>query len=143
MTRERKTPRFGGDWTPSQQRIIEEIKRVAQSLGGLGRLSQREFDENHDLGGVTTAGELFGSWNEAVVAAGLEPNPSHGREGEQHFTDDELLSEIIRVHRELGREPSERKMASRANYSLAPYRDRWGTLATAREAAYKRYGRPD
>jgi len=95
------------------------------------------------LGGVTTAGELFGSWNEAVIAAGLEPNPSRGREGEQHFTDDELLSEIIRVHRALGREPTERKMASRANYSLAPYRDRWGTLAKAREAAYRKFGRPD
>lgn len=129
--------------TPEQARIVAEIKRVAQSLGGARSLSQRQFDKHHQLGGVTTAGQQFGSWNEAVQAAGLKPYPSGGRLSVRRFTDDELLAEIIRVHRVRGAPPTERWMAKLSKFSLAPYRDRWATLAKARMAAYARFGRPD
>lgn len=47
------TPRY----SRRQVRMIKEIQRIASNLG-VDRLSQREFDQHHSLGGVTTAGDL-------------------------------------------------------------------------------------
>src|SRR6266498_471714 len=119
MSRKRPRPASGSaDLTPAQARIVQEIQRVAQSLGGITRLSQREFDEHHQLGGVTTAGHQFGSWNEAVRAAGLEPYSSRRGLPEPRYTSEELLTEIIRVHRLRSAPPSERWMAKLGKFSL-------------------------
>ncbi len=123
--------------TAGQKRIIQEIQRIAAKLGTKS-LSQSQFDEHHELGGVTTAGNQFGSWNEAIVAAGLEPQASGGS-GAIQITNDELLEEIIRVHRLLGREPSGRQMEAKGQYSLKPYVERWDTFAKAKTAAYDRF----
>ena len=108
-----------------QRRIISEIKRVANELG-VKSLSQNQFDQHHRLGGVSTAGYQFGSWNEAVTAAGLKPLPSGGSDREPRYSDNELLGEIIRLHKEFGKPPSERLLASKGKFSPKPYRDRWG-----------------
>ena len=123
-----------------QKRIIAEIQRVAKKLGS-DHLSQNEFDEHHELGGVTTAGMLFGSWNLAIKAAGLTPNLTHGHVP-RRITDDELLEELIRVHKHFGKKPSERNIAAIGNYSLTPYKERWGSIAKARDAAYLKFGEP-
>jgi hypothetical protein len=128
------------DLSAQQQRIIAEMKRVAKKLG-TNQLSQNDFDEHHELGGVTTAGMLFGSWNLAIKAAGLTPYPSGGP-GPRRITDDELLEELIRVHKHFGKMPSERNVAAIGNYSLTPYKERWGSIAKAREVAYLRFGEP-
>src|SRR5438270_458967 len=63
-----------GSLTEAQRRVVIEIQRVAAELG-VDRLSQNDFDRHHRLACVTTAGYQFGSWNEAVKAAGLDPIP--------------------------------------------------------------------
>jgi hypothetical protein len=124
--------------TEGQQRMVKEIQRIASELGQKS-LSENEFDKHHQLGGVTTAGHQFGSWNDAIKAAGLEPNPMGGSHQEKIYSDDELLQEIIRLHCEMGNSPSERRFSFRTRFSLRPYRDRWGTFAKAKEAAYERF----
>jgi hypothetical protein len=120
--------------TVRQRELISEIQRVARILG-VDRLSQREFDRNRSQGSVTTIGHQFGSWNEAVMAAGLQPNPSGGSSRGTILDANELLAEILRVRNELGELPSERKMSRWGQFSLSAYRDRWGTFTKAREAA--------
>ncbi len=127
--------------TPKQLRVVEEIQRVAQSLG-VDRLSQREFDRHHKLAGCSTAGYQFGSWNRAVQAAGLEPYEAGKGNAGPKLSDTELLEEIIRLHAELGKEPSETEMARFGTYSPQPYK-RWGGWSAAKIAAYERFGRPD
>jgi hypothetical protein len=124
--------------TQAQQRTVLEIRRIAVELG-VKSLSQNQFDEHHHLAGVSTAGYQFGSWNAAVKAAGLEPIPSGCSNPQPLYTDDELLDEIIRLDKEHGKPPSERLMAFKGKFSPKPYRDRWGTFARAREAAYERH----
>lgn len=119
-----------------QKRITSEIRRIANELG-VKSLSQSQFDQHHNLGGVSTAGYQFGSWNEAVTAAGLEPLPPGGSNQEPRYSDHELLGEIIRVGRELGKPPSERKFAANGKFSLKPYYDRWGSFSKAKEVAYE------
>jgi hypothetical protein len=120
--------------TERQRELIAEIQRVARQLG-VDRLSQREFDRHHSLASVTTVGHHFGSWNEAVVAAGLKPNPQGGSSREAALDADVLLQDILRVRDTLGELPSERRMSRFGKYSLSPYRDRWGTFKKARDAA--------
>ena len=96
--------------TVRQRELISEIQRVARILG-VDRLSQREFDRNRSQGSVTTIGHQFGSWNEAVVAAGLKPNPSGGGSRGPVLDANELLGDILRVRSEIGELPSERKMS--------------------------------
>jgi hypothetical protein len=127
--------------TPAQEKLVAEIRRVAEFLGQ-GRLSQRQFDALHAMGGVSTAGYQFGSWNEAVKAAGLAPNPP-GRSAAPKYSDAQLLAEIIRVHRLIGAPPSERRMAMISRYSLKPYKARWGTFTKARSEAYSRLLPPE
>jgi hypothetical protein len=129
------------EFSPEQKRIIQEIRRIADNLR-VDSLSQDEFDRHHALGGVTTARYQFGSWNEAVVAAGLIPHPPDGTDRTGYLTDDELLNEIIRLHRLLGKPPTEAKLSALGKYSLKPYRARWGTFSKAREIAYTVHGQP-
>jgi hypothetical protein len=124
--------------TERQQRVIAEIQRIARMLD-VRRLSQSDFDKHHQLGCVSTAGYQFGSWNRAVRAAGLEPFDSGQSNRGPKIADDELLDEIVRLHRQLGKPPSEREMARFGQYSPKPYKDRWGSWTAAREAAYQRH----
>jgi hypothetical protein len=66
---------------------------------------------------------LFGSWNAAVRAAGLRPNPP-AKSARRRLTDEALLAEIQRVAGTVGGPPSERAFARHARLSLAPYKDR-------------------
>jgi hypothetical protein len=122
--------------------VIEEIRRVARELG-VDRLSQREFDQHHRLAGTSTADYQFGTWNEAVRAAGLVPyEPGQSKIGPT-LSDENLLREIVRLHQELGKRPSEYDMARHGQFSPKPFRDRWGSWVAAREAAYEQFGVPD
>jgi hypothetical protein len=125
--------------TDAQNRIVLEIQRIAAELG-VKSLSQSQFDQHHDLGGVSTAGYQFGSWNEAVIAAGLEPIPPGFSNPEPRYSDDELMNEIIRLHKEFGKPPSERLLAAKGKYSPKPYKDRWGSFSKAKAAAYEKHG---
>jgi hypothetical protein len=110
---------------------------------GVDRLSSNEFDKHHKLGGLSTAGYQFGSWNRAVKAAGLQPYETGGNKVGPKISDQELLEEIIRLHHELSKRPSEKEMARFGKYSPKPYRDRWGSWSAAQTAAYERFGIPD
>jgi hypothetical protein len=122
------------DSAEKQDRLVNEIRRIAAILG-VDRLTQREFDRYHSFGCLSTVGYQFGSWNRAVVAAGLKPNQSGGADREPVLDATELLEEILRLSDELKKLPSERELSRFGKFSLKPYRDRWGTFNRAKEAA--------
>jgi hypothetical protein len=97
-------------YSDRQLRVIAEIRRIAQMLG-VNQLSQDDFDKHHELAGLSTAGYQFGSWNRAVEAAGLEPLESGSGKPRFKIPNDLLLEEVIRLHKMLGKMPSEREMA--------------------------------
>ncbi|MBI3948155.1 MAG: hypothetical protein HY321_19715 [Armatimonadetes bacterium] len=85
--------------------IIAEIRRVAEVLQ-TSSPTQSQLRAN-DRVSVSKVKVTFGSWRAAIEAAGLEANPQGIVPGSARplCTDDELLQEIIRVTRDLGREP--------------------------------------
>lgn len=110
------------------QQIIGDIKSVASELGRTP--SYREYN---DFGNYSTktAENRFGSWNEAVEAAGLEPNKSEPPS--RKIEDDQLLDDIQRVIEILGYPPLAKKYDDYGEYSTQTIRSRWGSWASALE----------
>ncbi len=84
---------------------------------------------------------FFGSWNRAIEAAGLEPITDFVPEHKK-ISDEELMTEVIRLTKELGKKPSDREMQALGRFSPRPYVKRWGSFAKGREAAYQKLGFP-
>src|SRR5574341_590145 len=126
-----------------KQEVIAELRRVAELLQ-TPSLTRRQFAQ-HSRISETTVRNVFGSWNKAVESAGLAPNPQkfeEGRGSEQSRPDDEYLQELIRLTVELGKQPTWAELSAFGRYSPKPYRDRWGSLASACQIAYARFGYP-
>jgi len=125
-----------------EQEIIAELRRVAETLQ-TSRLTQQQFSQ-HGRISRSKVRYYFGTWNQAIKASGLKPIPSGGLPElkRQALPDDEYLQEIIRLTRELGKQPTYDELNSKGRFSDRPYRKRWGTIEKACQTAYAKYGFP-
>lgn len=111
-----------------QEEIITELRRVASKLGKTS-ISRKEFASNSKIN-YTKVESAFGSWNKAIIAAGLQPNTEITISNPK-ITDEDLVNEMIRLKSELKKKPSTREMDDLGNYSSAVYEKRWGTWTKA------------
>jgi hypothetical protein len=136
--------------------VIEELQRVAELMDS--RCVSRSQFQLHATISSAAVEETFGSWNEAIVAAGLTPLPQGGMprveqrrleriaspptagSGGGRIPDEALLDELLRVAKVLGRRPSGNQLAAKGSYSPTVYQRRWGSVAKAYEVALKRGG---
>ncbi|MEF8782665.1 MAG: hypothetical protein V5A39_05190 [Haloarculaceae archaeon] len=96
----------------SEEEIIEEISRLATDDTPP---TSDQMDEEGAYSARTCA-DRFGTWNEAVRAAGYEPlTVSDGR------TEEELLEEIQRLAEEVGGPPTTRDMIEHGEYTASVY----------------------
>ncbi len=122
-----------------REQVIAEIRRVASKLD-TQRLTRKDFARNSKMSTATVC-NIFGSWNRAVEAAGLQPIVAFVPELRE-IPDEELMAEVIRLKQELGKRPSDREMGALGRFSPRPYIKRWGSFAKGREAAYQKLGSP-
>jgi hypothetical protein len=96
----------------ADQELLADMRCAAQ-LAGTDVLSQRLYTEfgRYD---PTTASRRFGSWNKAVVAAGLQIA------NEINISDERLFENIILLWEHYGRQPRRAELAS------LPSRISWG-----------------
>ena len=136
--------------------ILEELRRVAGLLES--EYLSRTMHQKHGTISSGAAEREFGSWNEAIVAAGLKPLPPTGIPKEERrrlerltapppanssvgrIPDEELLDELLRLERELGRRPSGNQISAKGKYDPTVYKRRWGSVAEAYKAAQARRG---
>jgi len=108
--------------------LLEDLKRVAIKLG-INSISTREYN---DSGGKYTAGTIgarFGSWNNALIKAGLQLVQQHD------VSTEELFGNLEQVWINIGRQPTSRDMKSpNSKYSRQLYVTRFGTWRSALEA---------
>jgi hypothetical protein len=123
-----------------QEQIIAEIRRVASKLS-TQRLTSKDFSRNSKISTATVC-HAFGSWNRAVTAAGLE-QITHFVPEHKEIPEEDLMAEVIRLTKELGKRPSDREMQALGTFSPRPYIKRWGTFAKGREVAYHKLGFPE
>ncbi|MCG1008230.1 HNH endonuclease [Halorubrum lacusprofundi] len=114
--------------------VKEDIRTIATKLGRPP--TSPEYREQGNFS-VSLAQNLFGSWNEALAAAGLEPQFEHG------IPDDALLDEIRTLVEVLGKVPTASDMDEYGRFSCRCYFDRWdGWQAAVRAAGHEPVGRP-
>jgi len=122
---------------PTEQRIpvselIDELERVGNRVGGRptsdDMLAYGQFS-------VTPYEKRFGSWNNALEAAGFRPFTGTT---EDLFTREELLTELQRLGEEVGRPPTTDQMHEQGRYSTSPYQHVFGSwIAALREAGFE------
>jgi len=106
--------------------ILDDLKRVAQ-LRGENSLTRLEY-EKYGTFGPTTIIRRFGSWNSAIVKAGLE------RASRQDISNEELFENLAAVWTRLGRQPYGRHMSDRSTgsmFSTGTYEKRFGSWNNA------------
>lgn len=120
------------DITPAEVRA--DIREVAEELG-----HPPTSTEHREIGeySVSHAQDTFGSWNEALQAAGFEPHR------EIRISDEVLLKEIHGLVDRLGKVPTASEMCDHGRFSHRPYFRRWdGWQSAVRAAGYEPVGRP-
>lgn len=102
--------------------LLDHLRALAEDLGGSPTEAQMD-----DLGPVSasTYKRRFGSWNDALRAAGLAVNR------ERDIPAADLLAELHRLAEELGRVPLAVDVRSHGRYSLDPYVDRFDSWSDA------------
>ena len=109
-----------------EQVFINEIQRLRQDLGRTPTASDMG---NHGRHSTTAYQSQFGSWNNALKAAGFDPN-SRG-----DVPEDELLAEIKRLETKLGKTPTKREMNSYGEHGAKTYQKQFGSWNNALKAA--------
>ena len=114
--------------------ILNEIRRLATKDGTSPTAAEMRSEGKFT---VTIAQDRFGSWNEAVEAAGYDPHKRH------RIADEALLEEIHRLVDDLGKAPTMQEMNDLGKFSHRPYFNRWESWqATIRAAGYEPVGHP-
>jgi hypothetical protein len=111
----------------SEEDLLDELYRLRDELGKVP--TSRDMDE-HGAFSRGTYRNRWGSWNDALEAAGLTPQT----EGEKISRND-LLEELRRLADELGRQPSTSDMDEQGAYSDGVYYSHFDSWSAALEAA--------
>ncbi|QAU12149.1 hypothetical protein EKH57_05020 [Halorubrum sp. BOL3-1] len=134
-----------GSWTDALAEVFGEVpdrewKHISDDelIAELQRLAGDDGDpptttDISDRGAYSrTAYEYrFGSWRDALEAAGFEPPPP------QRVPTEELLAELRRLHDELGGRPTTTIMREHGTYSLQTYYGRFDSWDDALDAAFE------
>jgi hypothetical protein len=101
----------------SRDEFIDELHRLAGKLQDTPRI--RDLKEQGRYSYSAYRNE-FGTWNEAIRAAGFTPN-------KQPISREDLIDELHRIAEELGESPGKREMNELGQYSYSAYRNEFGT----------------
>jgi hypothetical protein len=122
-----------------RETIISEIKAIAIKLNQK-RLRKIDFAQNSDIS-ISAVRYHLGNWNDALIAAGLEPLTEEDKsiEIKDRLTieDNVLLVELLKLFYKNGKITYD--IINRDNeYSTKPYTKRWGSIQMALDEAIKR-----
>ena len=111
----------------SNEALLDELRRVADAHG-----SPPRFDDMRDHGShrPRTYARRFGSWRDAIEAAGLEPPDA------RRIPTADLLADLRRLRDELGTKPKSTDVVADGEYGLATYQRRFGSWQAACDAAF-------
>ncbi|RLM67618.1 hypothetical protein DVK07_12730 [Halorubrum sp. Atlit-26R] len=113
----------------SDERLLEHLRELADELGEPPRFKQMADHGDH---GARTYTRRYGSWAEALEAAGLDPADRSSR---QQVSDDDLLADLHRLRDELGRVPTATDVVEEGTHGIATYQRRFGSWSEALDAA--------
>lgn len=110
------------DTDPSRDELLTKLEALADELGKTPTTT--ELRDADDMPSIHWYKKEFGSWNDAVRAAGLEPNTAPARE----MDDEELLDQLREFAEELGRTPRAHELSDADQMpSSVTYQNRFGS----------------
>jgi Homing endonuclease associated repeat/HNH endonuclease len=108
----------------SDTEILDDLKAVASKLASL-TVSMPQYKQ-HGRYDDTTVSRRFGSWNKALVAAGLTLS------NEINISDERLFENILTLWQHFGRQPRRSELAAAPSViSQSPYKRRFGSWTSA------------
>lgn len=107
--------------------LLTELRELADTLGHVPTLQEYRNEGSHS---ATTYYNRFGSWRDALDAAGLTPH-----DPDTKIPKSDLLAEIHRLADQLGTIPTAREMDTQGEYWTSTYRNAFGSWGNALEAA--------
>lgn len=105
--------------------LIEELRRLAQATHRPPKLDEMRTRGNY---AGNTYIEHFGSWNNALRAAGFEPR----YKSKQPLSEEELLDDLRELSDYLGHPPTKQEIIDHGKHSPTTYSRRFGGLEEAR-----------
>jgi hypothetical protein len=111
----------------SDEELLSDLRVVANELGimTVPQKKYREVGKYDD----TTLSNRFGSWNKALIKAGLELS------NENNISDEKLFENILRLWEYYGRQPRRRELALKpSTISKSPYNRRFGSWSDSLQA---------
>jgi hypothetical protein len=115
----------------SDEELLNRLQRFASELGRPP--SQSEMDDSGPHASKTY-GNRFGSWNNALEAAGLQTG-TNDPDGRPLTPEEDLLTDLNSVADIVGGTPSEREYGTHGEYSVKTYCKRFGGWNSALQAA--------
>lgn len=111
----------------SREKLIEDLQQFADKLGHPPTLQEQKEQGPHSH---TVYYDRFGSWRDALKAAGFEDRPP-----QQQIPDTDLLNELRRLAEDLGASPTKPQMNELGNYHADTYIRHLDSWQQALEAA--------
>jgi hypothetical protein len=111
----------------SEEELLAALQELAADIGQTP--SVNDLHSRDDLPSRSTYRDRFGSWNDALQAAGLDPNQPYA------YSRSELLQAIEETATESDGRPTRREVQTQTGISEAPFRREFGSWAAAMEAA--------
>lgn len=108
----------------SRGELLEELLRLSEEVDGTPTTRQMGSRGRYSVGPYR---RVFGSWTEALEAAGMSA-PQAGR-----LSREELEEELLRLSEEVGGTPTREQMDRVGEYSSTVYAGRWGSWNAAVE----------
>ena len=109
--------------TPDE--LIADLQAVAKTLN-TEKLSQSVYKKHGGKYNPSTFETHFGSWNKALLKAGLSTTQS------QNYSDEKLFENLLNIWQKKGTQPTRRDMnTTMSKISYTPYTRRFGTWTNA------------
>lgn len=108
-----------------REALLNEIKRIASKLGKTPTIVEYKRISDSNFAYDRVVGQ-FGSWNNAIIQASLEPNPTKEPPSNK-ISEESLITEYIKIANELGYLPPRLEFTAKSKYSRGPYERRFGT----------------
>lgn len=121
------------DGTPAREDLIDQLIALGDDLGKTPTAREAHGSDYEALA-IHHLQDAFGTFNEALAAAGFEPNET--KKGP--VTDDQLLDAIIDLRDDLGHWPKAQEMTDEGAHSTSTYHSHFGSYSNAVRKAKQR-----
>ena len=103
----------------TDEELIQDLKRISEKLG-IKKISQN-IHSKHGVFNATTYISHFGSWNKALIIAGLDVS------NEIEIADSRLFENLLLLQQTLGKQPARADLTNKVSkFSQSPYLRRFG-----------------